>query len=126
MERRRGRARRIPAHGAQRGHPAGARVIARGRPRVPDRALAVAGFAAPHQPVRTWRQGRVEHSGGAPLMARITDAFAAVQASGRPGLVAYVTAGDPSLDRTVDLLITLGANRSDVLEGRGPLSAPPP
>ncbi len=57
-------------------------------------------------------------------MARITDAFAAVQASGRPGLVAYVTAGDPSLDRTVDILITLGANGADVLEVGVPFSDP--
>src|SRR3954451_6684543 len=108
MDRRRGSTCRVTSPGAGRGHPAGARVVARGRPRVPDRALAVAGFAAPHQPVRTWRQGRVEHPGGAPLMARITDAFAAVQASGRPGLVAYVTAGDPNLDRTLHLLLTPG------------------
>jgi len=57
-------------------------------------------------------------------MTRITDAFAAVQASGRPGLVAYVTAGDPSLDRTVDILITLGANGADVLEVGVPFSDP--
>jgi len=57
-------------------------------------------------------------------MARITDAFAAVQASGRPGLVAYVTAGDPNLDRTVDILITLGTNGADVLEVGVPFSDP--
>ena len=47
-----------------------------------------------------------------------------MQASGRPGLVAYVTAGDPNLDRTVDILTTLGANGSDVLEVGVPFSDP--
>jgi len=57
-------------------------------------------------------------------MARIAHAFATVQASGRPGLVAYVTAGDPDLDRTVDILTALGANGADVLEVGVPFSDP--
>jgi tryptophan synthase alpha chain len=57
-------------------------------------------------------------------MARITDAFTAMQARGRPGLVAYVTAGDPNLDRTADILTTLGENGADVLEVGVPFSDP--
>jgi tryptophan synthase alpha chain len=57
-------------------------------------------------------------------MARIADAFAAMQASGRPGLIAYVTAGDPDLDRTAEILAALGANGADVLEIGVPFSDP--
>jgi tryptophan synthase alpha chain len=57
-------------------------------------------------------------------MPRIHDAFAAMQGTGRPGLVAYVTAGDPDLARTVDILTTLGANGADVLEVGVPFSDP--
>jgi tryptophan synthase alpha chain len=57
-------------------------------------------------------------------MARIADAFAAMQASGRPGLIAYVTAGDPDLDRTAEILAALGANGADVLEVGVPFSDP--
>ena len=57
-------------------------------------------------------------------MARIAAAFTAMQATGRPGLVAYVTAGDPDLDRTAEILAALGANGADVLEVGVPFSDP--
>ena len=38
-------------------------------------------------------------------MARIADTFARLRASGSPGLVAYVTAGDPNLARTAEILV---------------------
>ncbi len=57
-------------------------------------------------------------------MARIADAFASVQRSGRPGLVAYVTAGDPDLERSGDILVALGSNGADVLEVGVPFSDP--
>jgi tryptophan synthase alpha chain len=57
-------------------------------------------------------------------MARIADAFAAMPATGRPGLVAYVTAGDPDLDRTAAILTALGENGADVLEVGVPFSDP--
>lgn len=57
-------------------------------------------------------------------MARIAAAFTAMQATGRPGLVVYVTAGDPDLDRTAEILAALGANGADVLEVGVPFSDP--
>ena len=40
-------------------------------------------------------------------MSRIADAFSRVKAEGRTGLVTYLTAGDPSLARTSELLFAL-------------------
>jgi tryptophan synthase alpha chain len=57
-------------------------------------------------------------------MGRITDTFARLRASGRPGLVAYVTAGDPTLARTAEILVSLAANGADVIEVGVPFSDP--
>jgi tryptophan synthase alpha chain len=57
-------------------------------------------------------------------MARITDAFARIRASGQPGLVAYVTAGDPDLARTAEILESLSASGADVIEVGVPFSDP--
>lgn len=57
-------------------------------------------------------------------MPRIGDTFARLRASGTPGLVAYVTAGDPSLDRTAEILVALANNGADVLEVGVPFSDP--
>ena len=57
-------------------------------------------------------------------MARIADAFRGIRASGAPGLVAYVTAGDPDLARTAEILVTLSASGADVLEVGVPFSDP--
>ena len=42
-------------------------------------------------------------------MGRIAEAFSRVRDSKRPGLVAYVTAGDPDLARTAEILVVAGA-----------------
>src|SRR3954470_6073665 len=79
------------------------------------------------QSVRARRQRRAERPGGAgagALMSRIAGAFERIRASGVPGLVTYVTAGDPSLERTADILASLAAAGADVLEVGVPFSDP--
>ena len=57
-------------------------------------------------------------------MARIADAFSRMRDAKRPGLVAYVTAGDPDLARTAEILVALAANGADVIEVGIPFSDP--
>jgi tryptophan synthase alpha chain len=57
-------------------------------------------------------------------MSRIAETFDRVRETGGPGLVAYVTAGDPTLDRTADILASLADNGADVLEVGIPFSDP--
>jgi len=57
-------------------------------------------------------------------MARIADAFAAMRRRGTPGLVAYVTAGDPTIERSGEILAALAENGADVLEVGVPFSDP--
>jgi tryptophan synthase alpha chain len=57
-------------------------------------------------------------------MSRIAAAFAALRAAGRPGLVTYVTAGDPDLRRSAAILTTLDRAGADLLEVGVPFSDP--
>jgi tryptophan synthase alpha chain len=57
-------------------------------------------------------------------MGRIADAFARMRREGRTGLVAYLTAGDPTLERTADLLHALQRAGADVIEVGVPFSDP--
>jgi tryptophan synthase alpha chain len=57
-------------------------------------------------------------------MARINDAFAALRARDEAAFVAYLTAGDPSLAVTPDLLDALVAGGADVIELGVPFSDP--
>lgn len=57
-------------------------------------------------------------------MGRIADTFARLKADGRTGLVTYITAGDPSLARTRDLLFALERAGADVIELGVPFSDP--
>src|ERR1700726_18365 len=57
-------------------------------------------------------------------MGRLTDAFTRMRSSKQPGLVAYVTAGDPDLARTAEILVSLADNGADVLEVGVPFSDP--
>ena len=57
-------------------------------------------------------------------MSRIAGAFERLRRSGGPGLVAYVTAGDPSLERTGEILTALSDSGADVLEVGVPFSDP--
>jgi tryptophan synthase alpha chain len=58
------------------------------------------------------------------MTSQIGGAFARIRASGAPGLVAYVTAGDPNLDRTAEILVSLADAGADVLEVGVPFSDP--
>ena len=55
---------------------------------------------------------------------RIDQTFAALKSAGRKGFIAYITAGDPSLDRTVDFALALERAGTDILELGVPFSDP--
>jgi tryptophan synthase alpha chain len=57
-------------------------------------------------------------------MSRLDDTFAALRALGRTGIVTYVTAGDPDLERSADVLMALDRAGADVLEVGVPFSDP--
>lgn len=57
-------------------------------------------------------------------MTRIGDRFLKLRTEGRKGFIAFLTAGDPSLDRTVDLALELEGAGVDVLELGVPFSDP--
>ena len=57
-------------------------------------------------------------------MGRIAEAFSRMRATQQPGLVAYVTAGDPDLARTAEILVALADSGADVLEVGIPFSDP--
>jgi len=57
-------------------------------------------------------------------LSRLDNTFARLRADGRTGLVTFVTAGDPDLARTADILRTLDAAGADVLEVGVPFSDP--
>ena len=57
-------------------------------------------------------------------MGRIGQRFARRKAEGRPAFVAFLTAGDPSLDRTVEVAVELEGAGVDVLELGVPFSDP--
>jgi tryptophan synthase alpha chain len=57
-------------------------------------------------------------------MGRIGDSFARRRANGRAAFVPFLTAGDPSLDRTVEAAVELEKAGADVLELGVPFSDP--
>lgn len=57
-------------------------------------------------------------------MSRIADRFARLRRDGRKAFVAFLTAGDPSLDRTVEAALELDRAGVDVLELGVPFSDP--
>src|SRR5918994_782507 len=58
------------------------------------------------------------------MPSRISSTFAKLRAERRTGLVTYVTAGDPDLPRTRDVLLALDRAGADVLEIGVPFSDP--
>jgi len=76
----------------------------------------------PDKPVLAERSAFADRSGG---QGRLADTFARVKARGNgPGLVTYVTAGDPDLPRTEGILRALDRAGADVLEVGVPFSDP--
>ncbi|HET9466888.1 MAG TPA: tryptophan synthase subunit alpha [Vicinamibacterales bacterium] len=57
-------------------------------------------------------------------MSRISAAFERIRAEQRTGLITYVTAGDPDLSRSADILCALDRAGADVLEVGIPFSEP--
>jgi tryptophan synthase alpha chain len=55
---------------------------------------------------------------------RLASAFERLRASGETGLVTYVTAGDPTLARSAEILRALERGGADVLEVGVPFSEP--
>ena len=55
---------------------------------------------------------------------RISKCFAALRAAGELGVIAYITAGDPSLDATLDFVLALEEAGTDVIELGVPFSDP--
>jgi tryptophan synthase alpha chain len=57
-------------------------------------------------------------------MSSLTAAFDGIRARGRGGLVAYLTAGDPDADRSVEVMVAASRAGADVLEVGVPFSDP--
>ena len=57
-------------------------------------------------------------------MSRIDDTFVRLRAEGRTGLVTYVTAGDPNLTQTAEILLTLDRSGADLEQVGVPFSDP--
>lgn len=57
-------------------------------------------------------------------MNRIDNKFKELKEKGRIALVTYITAGDPSLDMTVDLVLALEESGADIIELGVPFSDP--
>jgi tryptophan synthase alpha chain len=55
---------------------------------------------------------------------RIENCFATLRAAGEMGIVAYITAGDPSIDATLEFVLTLEEAGTDVIELGVPFSDP--
>ena len=56
--------------------------------------------------------------------SRISKRFAELRSSGELGIVAYITAGDPSLDATLQFVLALAEAGADVIELGVPFSDP--
>lgn len=57
-------------------------------------------------------------------MSRIDDVFARLRATGRTGLVTYVTAGDPDLARSAEVIRAVDRGGADIIELGVPFSDP--
>src|SRR5882724_4994798 len=57
-------------------------------------------------------------------MGRIGNLFERLREEGRPGLIAYITAGDPAPDRTASLVAALERGGADLIELGVPFSDP--
>ena len=113
---------------AARGHPAGAGAQPCHRPGRQAGADAAAGPDHRHESVRPGRQGRVHDRpdhGGRAVSGRIERPLrASCAAEGRAGLVTFLTAGDPDLATSCELLAGLPAAGADLIEIGMPFTDP--
>ena len=58
------------------------------------------------------------------MSQRLTDTFTRLRTAGAPGLVTYVTAGDPGYARSREILLALDRAGADVIELGVPFSEP--
>jgi tryptophan synthase alpha chain len=58
------------------------------------------------------------------MMSRIQSTFERLRADKQGGFIAYVTAGDPNRDKSLEVLLALGRNGADVIEVGVPFSDP--
>src|ERR1700744_5873193 len=90
---------------------------------------------SPGAAIKTWRRCRgmsdpaipkaATEAGRAPVESgRISRRFRELAGNGELGLVAYITAGDPSLDATEKIVFAAGAGGADVIELGVPFSDP--
>jgi tryptophan synthase alpha chain len=63
-------------------------------------------------------------STAAPQPNRIANRFATLRGAGEMGIIAYITAGDPSLDATLEFVLALEEADTDVIELGVPFSDP--
>jgi tryptophan synthase alpha chain len=68
--------------------------------------------------------GSTGSAGSAGKPGRIESAFAGLRAARRPGLVTYVTAGDPDMARSREVVLALARGGADVIEVGVPFSDP--
>ena len=58
------------------------------------------------------------------MQNRIDEQFEALRRNGRAGFAAYITGGDPNLERTIDIAVGLAETGVDFLELGVPFSDP--
>ncbi len=73
---------------------------------------------------RDSRRDRAEDSRRSQIVSRIEERFTQLRGAGKTGLVTYVTAGDPDLTRSAEIIKRLDRAGADVLEVGIPFSDP--
>src|SRR5258708_1299032 len=83
-------------------------------------------FPGPYTHLLQNKDGQIPatHSRSAGKLSRISKRCAELRASGELGIVAYITAGDPSLDATLKFVLALAEAGADVVELGIPFSDP--
>ncbi len=91
---------------------------------MPDLAQAFSVVCVPGFPRISANLSAIPMTAAPPNSTRISRRFAALSESGELGIVAYITAGDPSLEATLKFVLTLAEAGADVIELGIPFSDP--